>query len=66
MMMHHNTKFGNKCLVVSLEDITWTNIDILTLHCDLDHEFNNPLFFQKPLLFMMLSLVAKESTVQKI
>ena len=27
-MMHHNTKFGNK-MFVGLEDIIWTNIDIL-------------------------------------
>ena len=25
-----------------LEDIIWTNIDILTLHCDLDLECSNP------------------------
>ena len=29
MMMHHNTKFGNK-MFGSLEDIFWTNTDILT------------------------------------
>ena len=29
MMMHHNTKFGNK-MFVCLEDIIWTNTDILT------------------------------------
>ena len=28
MMIHHNTKFGNK-MFVGLEDIIWTNIDIL-------------------------------------
>ena len=34
-MTHHNTKFGNKMLG-GLEDIIWTNINILNLHCDLD------------------------------
>ena len=29
-MMHHNTKFGNKMLG-GLEDVIWTNINILTL-----------------------------------
>ena len=29
MMMHHNTKSGNK-MFDGLEDIIWTNIDILT------------------------------------
>ena len=28
--MHHNTKFGNKMLG-GLEDVIWTNINILTL-----------------------------------
>ena len=42
-MMHHNTKFGNK-MPGGLEDI-WTNINILTLHCDLDPECSNPSFF---------------------
>ena len=28
-MMHHITKFGNK-MIVGLEDIIWTNIDIFT------------------------------------
>ena len=36
-MMHHRTNFGNK-MFSGLEDIIWTNIDILTLHCDLDLE----------------------------
>ena len=35
VMMHHSTKFGNK-MFGGLEDIFWTNINILTLHCDLD------------------------------
>ena len=34
MTMHHSIKFGNKMLG-SLEDIIWTNTDILTLHSDL-------------------------------
>ena len=57
--MHHNTKFGHK-MFGSLEDIIWTNIDILT-------QYN---FFQRTLLLIMMyirpSLVAEESTVQKI
>ena len=44
MKMHHNSKFGNK-MFGSLEDIIWTNIDILTLHCDLDLESSYPFFF---------------------
>ena len=31
VMMHHNTKFGEK-MFGGLEDIIWTNIDILTLN----------------------------------
>ena len=42
--MHHNTKFGNK-MFGGLEDIIWTNINILTLGCDLDLEKSNPIFF---------------------
>ena len=44
MMMHHNTKFENK-MFGGLEDITWTNINLLGLHCDLDLECSNPSFF---------------------
>ena len=44
IMKHHNTKFGNK-MFGGLEDITWTNINILSLHCDLDPEHSNPFFF---------------------
>ena len=40
-MMHHNTKFGNK-MFGGLEGIIWTNINFLTLHCDLDPECGNP------------------------
>ena len=36
-MMHHNNKFGNK-MFGGLEDIIWTNIDILILYFDLDPE----------------------------
>ena len=43
LMMNHNTKFGNKTFG-GLEDIIWINIDILTLHCDLDLECSNPIF----------------------
>ena len=42
MMMHGNTKFSNK-LFGGIEDI-WINIDIVTLHCDLDLECSNPFF----------------------
>ena len=42
MMMHHNIKFGNK-LFGGLEVIIWTNIDILTLCCDLNLERSNPI-----------------------
>ena len=48
IMMHHNTEFGSK-MFGGLENIIWMNIDILTLHCDLDLEGNNPLFFHKTL-----------------
>ena len=43
MMMHHNTKFDNK-MFGGLEDIIWTNIDMLTLCCDLDLGGSNPIF----------------------
>ena len=33
----------------SLEDIIWTNIDILTLHCDLELECSYPTFLQDTL-----------------
>ena len=48
MMMHHNTKFGNKMfgglefenkMFGDLEYTIWTNINILTLCCDLDRDF---------------------------
>ena len=42
-MMHQNTTFGNKILG-GLEDIIWTNINILTLCCDLDPECSNNYF----------------------
>ena len=52
-----------------LEDI-WTNINILTYYCDLDLECSNPMFFTVHTglwwCIITLSLVAKESTVQKI
>ena len=50
MMMHHNTKFGNKMLG-GLEDTIWTNTDILTLHCDLDLKCSYPFFSQKILAY---------------
>ena len=66
--MHHNTKFGNK-MFGALEDIIWTNINILTLCCDLDPECSNPIFSEGTLAYddvIRPSLVAKESTVKKI
>ena len=52
-MMHHNTKFGNK-MPGGLEDIIWTNINILTLRCDLDPECSNPTFFHRTLWLVMM------------
>ena len=51
--MYHNTKFGNK-MFGGLEDIIWTNINILTLHCDLDPECSNPTVFHRTLWLMMM------------
>ena len=68
-MMYHNTKFGNK-IFGGLGDIIWTNINILTLRCDLDPECSNPFFFTgySGLWWCIIrpNLVAKESPVQKI
>ena len=50
IMMHHNTKFGNQ-IFGGLEDIIWTNIDILTLCCDLDLDCSNPIFSQNTLAY---------------
>ena len=47
-MMHHNTKFGTK-MFLSLEDIIWTNTDILTLYCDLDLKNSKPSFLHDTL-----------------
>ena len=52
MMMHHNIKFGNKTFR-SLKDLIWTNVNILTLHCDLDLECSHP-FFSRVLLFFVV------------
>ena len=54
IMMHHNTEFGNK-MFGGLEDISWINMDILTLRCDLDLEGTNPLFPQDALAYDNLS-----------
>ena len=51
-MMHHNTMLGNK-MFGGLEDIIWTNINILTLRCDLDPEYSNPFFFRTLWLMMV-------------
>ena len=56
--MHHNTKFGNQILG-GLEDIIWTNTDILTLHCAFDLECSYPIFFHKTLRLMMTYLQTK-------
>ena len=56
-MMHQNTKFGNK-MFVGLEGIIWTNTDILTLYCDLDLDYSNPIF-HRTLWLMMLYYQAK-------
>ena len=50
IMMHQNTKFGNK-MFGGLEDIIWKNIKILTFHCDLDPECSNPVFSQGTLAY---------------
>ena len=41
--MHHNTEFGNK-MFGGLEDIIWTNINILALRCDFNPECSHPFF----------------------
>ena len=53
MMMHHNTKLGNK-MFGGFEDIIWTNTDILTLRCHLDLECSNPIFFHATLWLLMM------------
>ena len=45
MMMHQNTKFGNK-MFFGLKDIIWTSTDVLTLCCDLDLDCIS-IFFKK-------------------
>ena len=50
---HQNTKFSNK-MFGGLEDIIWTNTDILTLDCKLDLECSYPIFFQKTLWLLMM------------
>ena len=50
--MQHNTKFSKK-MFGDLENINWTNTDIMTLHCDLDLECSNPFFFPGHWLMMM-------------
>ena len=52
IMPHRHTKFGNKMLG-SLDDIIWTNADILPLHCDRDRECIHP-FFHKTLWLMVM------------
>ena len=50
MVRHHKTKFGNKMLH-GLEDIIWTNTDILTLDCNLELESSYPIFSQDTLAY---------------
>ena len=50
MMMHHNTKFGNK-LFGGIDYIIWTNTNILTFRCDLDLECSDPIFSQDNLVY---------------
>ena len=69
MMMHQNTKFGNR-MFGGLDDIIWTNTDILTLCCDLDLECSNQFFFirHSGLRWSIIRpcLVVEESTLLKI
>ena len=51
-MMHHNAKFGNK-MFVGVADIIRTNTDILTLGCDLDLDYSNPIFHGTLWLMML-------------
>ena len=51
--MRHNTKFGNK-MFGGLEDIIWTNINILTLCSDLDPESSSQVFFHRTLWLMIM------------
>ena len=44
IIMYSNTKFENK-MFGGLEDIIWTNMNIVTIHCDLDPECRNSIFF---------------------
>ena len=45
-MMHHNGKFGNT-IFGRLEYIISTDIGMLIIHCDLDLECSNPIFFTR-------------------
>ena len=64
-MRHHNTKFGNKMLG-GLEDIIWTNTDIMTLHCDLDLECSYPFFSQDILTYDGVSINSSEDIVERV
>ena len=50
IMMHHNTKFGNKMLG-GLDNIIRANMNILIIHCGLDPECSNPTFSQDTLAY---------------
>ena len=52
--MHDNTKFGNK-MFGDLEDIIWTNMNILTLCYDRDPECSNLFFSQDTLAYNVKS-----------
>ena len=49
IMMHHNTKLGNK-MSGGIEYILWPKINILILRCYLDLECSNPSFFSQDTL----------------
>ena len=53
IIMHHKTKFRNKMLG-GLEDIIWTNINILTLRSDLHPECSNQFFCHRTLWLMIM------------
>ena len=46
--------FGNKMFGIS-EEIIWINTDMLTLRCDLDLEYRNPIFSQDTLAYYDVS-----------
>ena len=52
MMLHHNTKFGNKMFCGSKDILSGqTFIDILNLCCDLDLEHSDPVISKGTLAY---------------